>query len=122
MPLSNYQRGSAVVEFVMLAAPSLFLFGSGITFFLNSYIDSVARVIAVDSARYAALADQDYFSAASYLNKKVKQHLPQIDVSTNISLGENARVELQYAPFISLFNVQTKRVQIKAVTPVEVRQ
>lgn len=114
------QIGSAVVEFVMLGAPSLLLFSLGVTFFLNTYTDTVARAIAVDSARYAALADQDYLSASSYLSRKIKQNLPQADISTRLSIGDIARVELQYTPLISIFNLQIKPVQIQAVSPVEV--
>jgi hypothetical protein len=122
LQLSKCQRGSAVVDFVMLGAPSLIIFGLGVTFFLNSYIDTVARSIAVDVARNAALADQDQASATGYMIRKIKDNLPQVKVLADLSIREVAKVEFQYVPLPSIFNLLGNQVQIQAVAPVEVKQ
>lgn len=122
MPLSKHQRGSAVVEFVMLGAPSLLLFGFGVTFFLNSYIDAVARAIAVDVVRHAALADQDQVTATSYLSQKIRDNLSQVQVSANLTIRDVAQVNLQYSPLPSIFIPLGNQVKIQAVAPVEVKQ
>jgi len=122
LPLSKCQRGSAVVEFVMLGAPSLLLFGFGVTFFLNSYIDAVARAIAVDVVRHAALADQDQVTSTSYLSQKIRDNLSQVQVSANLTIRDVAQVNLQYSPLPSIFNLLGNQVKIQAVAPVEVKQ
>lgn len=106
----------------MLGAPSLLLFGLGVTFFLNSYIDAVARAIAVDVVRQAALADQDPVTATSYMSQKIRDNLPQVQVSANLTIRDVAQVNLQYSPIPSIFNLQGNQVKIQAVAPVEVKQ
>jgi hypothetical protein len=106
----------------MLGAPSLLLFGFGVTFFLNSYIDAVARAIAVDVVRHAALADQDQVTSTSYLSQKIRDNLSQVQVSANLTIRDVAQVNLQYSPLPSIFNLLGNQVKIQAVAPVEVKQ
>jgi hypothetical protein len=106
----------------MLGAPSLLLFGFGVTFFLNSYIDAVARAIAVDVVRYAALADQDQVTATSYMSEKIRDNFSQVQVSANLKIRDVAQVNLRYRPLPSSFNLLGNQVQIQAVAPVEVKQ
>lgn len=103
----------------MLGTPALLLFGSGVTMFINGYQDSVARAVAIDASRYAALADQDSSSARAYLEQKLAKLLPQTKLQTSLQIDKLATVELQYRPLPTLFNLLGKLVSIKVVTPVE---
>jgi outer membrane protein TolC len=97
----------------------MLVFGSGVTLFLNSYLDTVARAIAIDGSRYAALADQNYETAQAYLDNKIATLLPQIKVTTSVQRDEFALVKLTYQPLGSAWLIGAKPVQIKVVTPVE---
>lgn len=87
--------------------------------FVNSFQDTVARAIALDASRYAALADQQVDSARSYLNDKLNRLLPRLGASTSIQIRETALVEIQYQPLPTVFNLSANPVTIRVVTPVE---
>jgi hypothetical protein len=106
----------------MLGGPSLLLFAGGVSLFINSYVDTLARAVAIDASRYAALADQNYISAKGYLEQKISDHLSHVSVKSSLSLGETALVEISYQPPANLFNLANGPVSIRAVTPLEAKQ
>lgn len=103
----------------MLGGPSLLLFAGGTSLFINSYVDTLARAIAVDASRFAALADQDYQSAKTYLEQKLSDNLSHVVVNSNLSIGTTALVELKYQPPANFINLAKHEVSIRAVTPLE---
>lgn len=103
----------------MLGAPALLLFGSGITMFLNNYQDTVARAVALDASRYAALADQDLVSARGYLDRQLARMLPKLQVQSSVQIDKVATVGIEYRPLPTLFNIAGQRVSIRVGTPVE---
>lgn len=119
MPRSKNQRGSAVIEFVLLGAPTLLLFSSGFGVFINSYVDTVLRSIAIDASRFAALADQNSSSATVYLQEKLHRLLPNVKVSQRVDRDSVAFASLEYRPLPSIFDLTTTSVEIRAVSPIE---
>jgi len=119
LPRSNSERGSAIVEFVMLGGPALLMFASGASFFLNGYVDTIVRAVAVDASRYAALADQSYDGALAHLDAKINQTLPKTKISRTISIGKTAKVELSYEAILNVFNIGKRIVTVQAETPIE---
>jgi hypothetical protein len=103
----------------MLGAPALLLFASGVTLFINGYVDTVARAVAIDASRYAALADQDYTSAKTYLDQKLSTDLGQVKFDSSIEIGQTALVTLRYSPISNLVTFGKSSVQIRAASPVE---
>lgn len=108
-----------MVEFILLGTPAVLLTVSCLAVFVNSYVDTVARSIAIDASRNAALADQDYYSANSYLTDKLKRLLPLVSTTTALQLGNYASVDIGYQPLATLFNPLPMAVHIKVVTPLE---
>jgi hypothetical protein len=119
LPLSRSQIGSAVVEFILLGTPALLLFSGGVTMFLNSYVDTVVRSVAIDAARFAALADQDQLAAQDHLDSKLSVMLPTFRVKAKIERGTNAIALLEYSSLPSFFNVLAHTVKIQVVAPIE---
>lgn len=62
------QRGSAVVEFVLISAPLVLLAVTSISVTLASFTLMILRDSAIEGARFAALADQE--SAAGCLRAR----------------------------------------------------
>jgi hypothetical protein len=112
------------VEFIMLGAPAVLVFVGGATLFINGYLDTMSREVAIDASRHAALADQDYQSARSYLDSQLGKYLSRIKTSASLQFvdGKYAEVDLQYQPFPSLFSLTQNAIQIKVVTPIEIAQ
>ncbi len=110
-----------MVEFVMLGIPALLLFSTGITMFGNSLQDSALRSIAIDASRYAALADQSYDSAKSYMAEKLARLEPNVKVVSQLQLSNSALVEIEYYPGFSILNLANRSVKIRVETPLEIR-
>lgn len=107
MQLSNPERGSAVVEFVLLGGVTLGLFGTSAITFANSYIDTVARAIAIDGSRFAALADQQQVNANLHQREKLSQLLPAVTVTSEIRFEGNLAIsQIGYQPILSLASVK----------------
>jgi hypothetical protein len=119
LQLFKKDAGSAVVEFVMLGTPALLIFASGVSFFVNGYIDTVVRAIAVDASRFAALADQDLAGANQHLDAKIRQLLPKLILTKNIQLGKTAVVQLQFEAPATLFNIANRKNSVRVETPIE---
>jgi Flp pilus assembly protein TadG len=119
LQLFSRDKGSAVVEFVMLGTPALLIFATGISLFGNTYQDAMLRSIAIDGSRYAALADQDVAGATKYLNDKLAKLLPATKVSSLIRISKTAVVEITYSPNVNILNFGLQNVKIRVETPVE---
>lgn len=59
MWLVSSQRGSAVVDFVLVAFPLLAIFSATVSISLGSYARLVLIDATIEGARYASLADQN---------------------------------------------------------------
>ena len=59
------------MEFVLVSTPILLLTMSVIGISVNGYAKNIAQDIAIDTSRYAALADQDESTATSRAQKKL---------------------------------------------------
>jgi hypothetical protein len=103
----------------MLGGPALLMFASGASFFLNGYVDTIVRAVAVDASRYAALADQSYDGALAHLDAKIKQTLPKTKIARTISIGKTAKVELSYEAILNVFNIAKRTVTVQVETPIE---
>lgn len=103
----------------MLGIPAMFLFGTGISMFVNSYTDTVLRTIAIDSSRYTALADQTLETGLSYLNAKLREQLPNVKAIAKVERDNYSKTTIEYSPLVTLFNLSSRVVKIEAATPVE---
>ncbi|MFM6977559.1 MAG: TadE/TadG family type IV pilus assembly protein [Micrococcales bacterium] len=119
LPRSRSERGAAVVEFVMLGTPALLLFGTGVSMFVNSYVDTVLRAVVIDSSRFTALADQSIESGQAYLEAKLRQQLPNVKVGARVERGNVSRTTIEYMSLTTLFNLTSRVVKIEAATPIE---
>lgn len=97
---SRKESGSAVLDFVLVAAPMLLITLGVITFCVATYSLGVIRDTAVEGARFAALADQSSSSgcirAQSLLAKAIVPSIPRsVTCSALIEEGiEYERVEI----------------------------
>jgi Flp pilus assembly protein TadG len=57
--MKSSERGSALVDFVLLTTPFILVPISVISISLITYTDAVLKDSAIEGARYAAMADQD---------------------------------------------------------------
>lgn len=123
MQLSKSQRGSAVVEFVLLGAPAVLLFVGLVTLAFNNYLDTIGRMITLEASRYAALADVSLSEADRVFANRAQQLLRNSGATTSIELLGDGRVlaTMIYRPMVSFFAITAQPVQIKVVTPLEVR-
>ena len=87
--------------------------------FVNSYADTVLRAVAIDAARYVALADQNSNSADVYLSAKLKHVLPGVKVGYKFDRANTAGVNIQYQSLPSALSLIPKLVTIQAVAPIE---
>jgi Flp pilus assembly protein TadG len=55
----SLSRGSAPVDFILVSVPMILLSISVLGVAVNGYAKNVAQDVAIDAARYGALADQD---------------------------------------------------------------
>jgi len=103
----------------MLGIPALLIFASGLAFFINGYVDSVVRAVAVDASRYAALADQTIDGANQHLDAKLSQLLPTLPITKNIEISSTAKVEVSYLALPSIFNLLNRSVTVRVESPIE---
>lgn len=57
--MDSSEKGSALVDFVLMAAPFVLVPLSVVSISMNSYAQTVLQDSAIEGARFAALADQD---------------------------------------------------------------
>lgn len=103
----------------MLGTPALLLFGTGVSMFVNSYVDTVLRAVVIDSSRFTALADQSIESGQAYLEAKLRQQLPNVKVGARVERGNVSRTTIEYMSLTTLFNLTSRVVKIEAATPIE---
>lgn len=87
--------------------------------FLNSYIDTVLRSVAVDASRFTSLADQDQISAERHVQEKLQELLPNFKVVATVERSSIARAVISYQPLPNIFSVFSKPVKIESVAPIE---
>ena len=127
MPLSEIeprgsQAGSAVANFVLLAAPLALLTVTVITISLSSFCALVIRDSAIEGARYAALADQDSSSGcerAKLLATKAIGQLASIEASCNSSESGYEIVRLRASYRISGLLITDRQLMSVGVAPRE---
>lgn len=83
-------RGSAPVEFILVSVPLVLMTLSVLSISLNGFAKNVAQDIAVDTARYASLADQGASRAMSRAYEGlglllVKGFAPDVQVTRSLS-------------------------------------
>jgi uncharacterized membrane-anchored protein len=88
----SHSEGSAPVEFVLVAVLLLLMTFSVIGVSMNGYAKNIAQDVAIDAARYAALADQGAQPAAERANRTLSLAIgsafrPQVDVLKILSPG-----------------------------------
>lgn len=91
MSLASNQRGSAVVDFVLVSFPMMFIFVSTISLTLFSYARTVVLDATIEGVRFAALADQNPNSGAERARSLIAQ-----------SIGSLLRIEIEHQEQSSL--------------------
>lgn len=106
LSISN-QRGSAVVDFVLVSFPMLLMFVSTVTLTLFSYAKTVVLDATVEGARFAALADQSAGDGASKVIELVQQSigsLLRVEVSgSERSVGDSDLIYLESRAYLPGF-------------------
>ncbi|MEY3845818.1 MAG: hypothetical protein RJA66_85 [Actinomycetota bacterium] len=91
------------MEFVLVSTPILLLTMSVLGISVNGYAKNIAQDIAIDTSRYAALADQDAETAKSRAQKTLElgigsEFQPRVDVVKRVtSAGCSFQVEVDMA-------------------------
>lgn len=113
------QRGSAIVDFVLVSFPMLFLFVSTVTLTLFSYAKTVVLDATVEGARFAALADQNVSTGASKVTELIQQSigsLLQVEVSgSEQSVGDSSLVYLESRAFIPGLATRTSMFTVSSL-------
>lgn len=99
MRLSNSSRlagdtGSAVVEFVLVIVPFVLLCAGQLGWLADSIERTQLRQIAIDAARYAALADVTQAQANAQLIKRLETYRT---TSSTITFGTEMVVRISFA-------------------------
>jgi hypothetical protein len=84
-------KGSAPLDFILVAVPMVLLTLSVIGIAMNGFAKNIAQDIAVDTARYAALADQDSSTASARAIRGLGLALGRIfEPSVRVGLEESS--------------------------------
>jgi Flp pilus assembly protein TadG len=87
-------KGSAPVDFILIAVPMLLVELGIIAIAINGYAKNIAQDIAVEAAQFAALADQSAETARAKAAQELRDNLGQVFQATvsvarvNLASGE----------------------------------
>jgi len=88
----SLSKGSAPVDFILVSVPLIMLTLSVLGVAINGYAKNIAQDVAVEAARYSALADQDIAGGQARAWSAIKAELgsvfkPEITGSADTSNG-----------------------------------
>ena len=108
-------EGSAVVEFTLIAVPFVFLAALQLSWLADVIERAELRAVAIEAARYAALADVTLAKASEHLNLGISKFR---GATGQVSVGTQAEVQLSF-PSNQLLNLGARRVEVAAFAQIE---
>ena len=122
---SSSERGSAVIDFVLVGVPLVLMAVTLLSISISNYAVAVMRDIAIESARYAALADQSTAEGCKKATELIKSAFTlnlatQVFCAAGADLaGEQIGVKLKMPfPIIGLI-ASNLFIEVQSSAPIE---
>ena len=114
--MNSRERGSAVVEFVLVSAPLVLLSMTVVAVGLSTFAMGVLRDSAIEGARYAALADQNSSAGCVRASNLASQAIGRFtEISANCEATTDGYEVVELRAQVLLFGMLTQTRELEAI-------